>query len=399
MKKLVYKKEGGNKNQLMMKSNFLMLLCLSFLVLQSCSSYGDWELTAYDGELNWEQITKKAEWDKRLDHEVAVLNDELYLVGGYNPGKVIGDPYFEDVWKSSNGTDWTSLTEDAPWLGRRGHSLVTFNDGTGDALYLIGGFSVNEETGERAYNNDVWKSIDGANWVEIKTNTDVEVNSSLDWVARMHHKCIVANHGGQDYIYLVGGYTMRDTMEARYAIQYCKDVWRSTNGINWVSVGVTDYGIRAEHAMTVAANGTIYLQGGQHGVIFDATDSTGLKPVESYQDVWKSTNGETWTPLSDAAIVETGFLHRTGHEMVFYKDKIWTLPGKTNSLNHYSFSDPNHYGTWTLDMNDTWAIDSHGVGIDARHSYATVVWRDKIWVFGGNTNRNGQDNDIWAGSL
>ena len=87
MEKLKYKKEG----------NFLVMLCLSLVFFQSCSSYGDWELPVYDGELNWEQITNKAAWDKRLDYEVTVLNNELYLVGGYNPGNCSEDPYFEDV--------------------------------------------------------------------------------------------------------------------------------------------------------------------------------------------------------------------------------------------------------------------------------------------------------------
>jgi len=44
-------------------------------------------------------------------------------------------------------------------------------------------------------------------------------------------------------------------------------------------------------------------------------------------------------------------------------------------------------------------IDSYGTAIDARHNYASIVWKDKIWVLGGNTNRNEQDNDIWAASL
>lgn len=391
MKKAIHEQsENENQFQFTQKKYFL-IPCLILLLLQSCSKISDWELAEYDGELNWTEITDKAEWDKRLDHEVAVLNDELYLVGGYNPGVVSGDPYFEDVWKSSDGEFWTNLTEDAPFFGRRGHALVTFDDGNGDALYMIGGFSVKEETGERAYNSDVWKSTDGTNWTEVR--------DSSEWTARMHHKCIVTNHNGQNYIYLVGGYTMTTDVEGRYGIQYFNDVWRSTDGVTWESVGVTDFGIRAEHAMTVDENGTIYMQGGQHGVIFEAADSSGGEPVRDYAHVWKSTDGENWTNTMDSLVMNAGFFSRTSHEMVFYGDRVWALPGKTNSLNHYSFSDPGHFGSWTIDENDNFNIDSRGVAIDARHSYASVVWRDQIWVFGGNTNRNGQDNDIWAGSL
>lgn len=378
--------------------SFFVILCCSFLILQSCGKLEEFALNEYDGVLNWQQITKKAEWDKRLDHEVAVLNDELYLVGGYNPGQFDGDPYFEDVWKSANGEKWSQVTSDAPWLGRRGHQLVTFNDGTGNALYIIGGFSVSETTGERAYNNDVWKSTDGATWTEIKTNNDVDVKDTTDWVARMNHKCVVANHGGQDYIYLVGGSTMKANMEGRYAIKYTNDVWRSTNGMDWENVVSTDYGIRAEHAMTVDANGTLYMQGGHHGLIFDAADSSS-NPVRYYDYLWQSTDGQTWTNSSDPVIEGAGFLGRTGHDMIFYKDKVWTLSGKTNSLEHYLFANPNHYPTWTVDMNGNWEVDSYGTAIDARHNYASIVWKDKIWILGGNTNKQGQDNDIWTGSL
>ncbi|MFK7947961.1 MAG: hypothetical protein AB8G11_10240 [Saprospiraceae bacterium] len=384
------------KNQ---KLHLLMIAFILPFIFQSCSSLGDWELEPYEGELTWEQITKKAAWDNRLDLEVAVLNDELYLAGGYNPGAFGTDPYYEDVWKSNNGKDWTNVTENAPWQGRRGHSLLTFDDGSGDALYLIGGFSVNEATGERAYNNDVWRSTDGENWTAIKQTTEVEMDSQNDWIARMHHKCVVANHAGQNYIYLIGGHTMTEGIDGRYAIRYCNDVWRSTDGITWENIGITDFGIRSEHAIAVSPDGTIYIQGGHHGVIFDANDSTGTKPIPDYANVWQSTDGATWTNSADSTILKTGFFNRTGHEMVFYGDKIWTLPGKTNSLNHYSFTNPNHYGTWTLDMNGNFEIDARGITIDARHSYAAIVWQNRIWILGGNTNRNGQDNDVWAGDL
>ena len=50
-------------------------------------------------------------------------------------------------------------------------------------------------------------------------------------------------------------------------------------------------------------------------------------------------------------------------------------------------------------MNGNASIDSYGTAIDARHNYASIVWRYRIWVLGGFTNRHGQDNDIWAAGL
>lgn len=79
----------------------------------------------------------------------------MWVTGGYNPGQISGDTYYEDVWSSTDGKSWELVTNNAPWLGRRSHQLVNFDDGSGEAMYLIGGFSVNEETGYRQFNNDV----------------------------------------------------------------------------------------------------------------------------------------------------------------------------------------------------------------------------------------------------
>jgi hypothetical protein len=38
----------------------------------------------------------------------------------------------------------------------------------------------------------------------------------------------------------------------------------------------------------------------------------------------------------------------------------------------------------------------NGSDLKGRHSYATVVFNDKIWFLGGFTSNNGQDNDVWT---
>jgi hypothetical protein len=379
---------------------FLIITPIIFIFL-SCekSSLKKYQLTAYDGQLTWEQMTPKAEWDNRLDHEVSVLNDELFLAGGYNPGMINGDPYFEDVWKSSDGISWTNVTDNAPWYGRRGHALITFNDGNGDALYLIGGFSVNESTGERSYNNDVWKSSDGHAWEKIKNNTDVALSDTTDWVARMHHKVVITKRAGQNYMILSAGRTMKKNIEGRYAVKYCNDLWGSYNGIEWEYLHSNDFGIRSEHAMAVDDSGTLYIQGGQHGVIFDSPDSVNYEPIANYYHLWTSADGSHWEAKSNVDIVESQLLSRAGHELIYYKNRLWSLPGKTISSNHYHFTNPEHYPTWTYAMSDNWAIDSRGTAIDARHNYAAIVFKDKIWIFGGNTNKKGQNNDVWQATL
>ena len=367
-----------------------VILTSSFI---SCKriSWKDYELAVYDGDWLWEQVTKKAGWDNRYDHESVVFNEHIWVIGGYNPGNS-GDSYYEDIWKSADGENWTMVDDNADFKGRRGHSLVAFNN----TLFLIGGFSVDEETGIRTYRNDVWQSTDGEVWTEIKSNIDVAEDDSLNWVPRMHHKCLVANHGGVDYIYLIGGQSMREGVEGRYAMTYFNDVWRSTDGINWQKLFNTNYGIRSEHAATVNANGRLFIQGGIHGTIFESENNSS-HPIADYQFLYYSDNGVDWEKDYNIDIVEDGYMWRASHEMVYYKNKIWTLPGKTNSNNHYHFATEQYYPTWTYDTE--FGLDSKGTAIDARHGYSAVVFKEHIYVLGGNTNRKGQENDVWKASL
>ena len=256
-------------------SSILFTLLVTVVINTSCEriSFKEYNPDPYDGTLKWERIIKNAAWSNRYDHQVTVFNNNLWLAGGYNPGQVKGDTYYEDVWTSVDGENWELVNENAPWYGRRGHELVTFNDGNGDAMYLIGGFSVNEETGYRQYNNDVWKSTDGVNWTEIKTNTVPPFDTVTDWYPRMHHSCIVTNQGGTNYIYLIGGKTIIDNHYSKYAPKYFNDVWRSTDGITWEKLPAEEIGIRSEFGACSDDNGNLYIQGGLTGVIFEGKDN------------------------------------------------------------------------------------------------------------------------------
>lgn len=379
--------------------NIGIVALLTAVVFSSCEfeSYEEYGIDPYDGDLTFVEENHKAEWKNRYDHAAVSFNGKLWILGGYNPGQVRGDTYYEDVWSSEDGISWTQEVEDAPWLGRRGHKVVVFNDGTGEALYLIGGFSVDERSGYRQYNNDVWKSSDGVNWTEIKSNSEEDLETPLSWHARSDHAVVVANHGGTDYIYLIGGRTQLEGKGGTYAQEYFDDVWRSTNGVDWTYMNNNDFGRRASHAATVdPATGTIYIQGGNHGIIFEAPNNAG-EPVENFYHLWSSTDGVTWTSNYDSS-VPSSYLSRKEHEMVFYDGKIWTFPGTTTSSMHYSTGNSNHYPLWVVD-GATWYVDSEGSDIRGRHSYGAVVFDGKMWIMGGFTTNLGQNNDVWSAAL
>lgn len=382
---------------------YLNILGMVFLTLSfwGCEfeSYSDYRTPAYDGAFSWTEATKKAEWSNRWDHTSLSFDGKLWVMGGYYPGVVSGDTYMEDVWSSVDGVNWSLETSAAPWLGRRGHASVVFDDGSGAAMYVIGGFVVDEETGYREYRNDVWRSEDGANWREIKSRTEPELDSLYDWFPRFNHACVVANHGGIDYIYLIGGYTMLEGYDARYSPKYFNDVWRSVDGVSWERMPNNDFGIRAEHAATVdPTTGTIYLQGGRHGVLIqDSLNSS--HPVPDYSWLWSSDDGINWIPENDTAEFNQSYLGRAEHKLVIMENIIFGLPGRTYSNVHFSFSSSGSYTFWRRDPGNLWSVDSEGSDFGARYGYSMVVHDGKVWVLGGDTGSKGTNNDVWYGEI
>jgi len=358
-------------------------------------SYEEHSVKPYDGVLTFERQTKKAEWKNRFDHAAVAYNDQLWIVGGYNPGEMKGDTYYEDVWKSTDGIQWDLVNENAPWHGRRSHTLNVFDDGNGEAMYLVGGFEVDEETGYRQYTNDVWKSTDGENWTQIKERTYPPLDSLYDWFPRMNHATVVANHGGVDYLYIIGGKTQLENHSGRYAEKYFNDVWRSRDGIEWERMDNEDYGIRAGHAAAVdPETGRIFIHGGVHGVIFEGPENSS-RPIENWHWLWSSTDGVNWTAEYNSNEMPSSYMYRAEHQMVFNDGTLWVFPGMTDSNVHYHIAEPNQVVTWRYD-NGSFSVDSEGSDIRGRHSYPVVVYQEKFWFFGGFTSNLGQNNDVWT---
>ena len=108
-----------------------------------------------DGK-KWEEVTTPTsqKFPKRSDHSSVVRKDEIYVIGGASQSK----KRFNDVWESADGKDWKLVTPAAPFSARDGLGAVVVND----TIYVIGGFA-----GGKRF-NDVWKSTDGGeNWVNV----------------------------------------------------------------------------------------------------------------------------------------------------------------------------------------------------------------------------------------
>ena len=55
----------------------------------------------------WTLATSSASFSERCWHDSGVFNGEMWVTGGYYCDPFLTVSVFNDVWRSSNGSDWT----------------------------------------------------------------------------------------------------------------------------------------------------------------------------------------------------------------------------------------------------------------------------------------------------
>jgi len=116
-----------------------------------------------------------ARWGPRDGLAVAVFKDKLWVFGGRAAVDPTATPPFRtmgDVWSTPDGANWTlepQSGDSTRWeaLGRAFHQVVVLND----ALYLSGGFWQDPKynSDARSVCNDIQRSGDGKHWESVAT--------------------------------------------------------------------------------------------------------------------------------------------------------------------------------------------------------------------------------------
>jgi hypothetical protein len=76
--------------------------------------------------------------------------------GTYDTPKMPDRKFYNDVWSSADGVTWRRHVEAAPWTARQYHEVAVFDD----RLWVLEGYN-------KANRNDVWHSSDGVQWREV----------------------------------------------------------------------------------------------------------------------------------------------------------------------------------------------------------------------------------------
>ncbi|MCX6844332.1 MAG: hypothetical protein NTX53_18890, partial [candidate division WOR-3 bacterium] len=283
--------------------------------------------------MEWIQATASAPWPARHNAGVAVLENKLWVAGGYN-----NSGFLSDVWCSADGLNWTRTTDAAPWGGRYSLGCVAFEG----KLWIIGGYS-------SGYRNDVWWSTDGVEWTQA--------TPSAPWAPRFWHTCVV--YDGR--MWVIGGRTSDYSFE--------NDVWYSSDGENWFEATSSAAWTPRQLHSSAVFDGRMWVVGG--------TGRNGLG-----NDVWSSTDGESWTQATNSA----PWSARVAHASVAYDDQLWVIGGIDNQ---YGFRND----VWSSPNGADWEQFVGAQWIPRAYLGATV-YQNRIWLLGGYDDRTYM-GDVW----
>ena len=381
--------------------------------------------------IQWIPATLSAPWKSRYDHQCVVFNDKIWLLGG--GGLSSHQEFYNDVWHSSDGVNWTQETAEAPWPERLGHAAVV-HDGK---IWIMGGRNNDGQI------MDVWSSVNGSDWVQVTSSAGWQERSGLE-AASLHGR-----------LWIFGGSLKISE----------NDVWSSEDGKEWAEVtGSAAWGERT-NAKVLVHDGSFWLFGGRGNAIL-------------YNDVWNSQNGKDWREMTSVASWDV----REQHCAQYFKDVFWVFAGrngdnpsmndvwrslddgppeiwpvKPRSLVHnveftapapllkngtepvtWSLSNPeegmtvnsetgvvtwaspspagenascmlcaeNAFGSGSLALNfevtplmgDKWIKKRESAEWDPRQGHVSLVFNEKIWIMGGYEYNDEADykNDVWS---
>ena len=323
-------------------------LLIAFVLLSVLRN--SFPLCAQDIGPDWVKVTTNAEWRARDSSGELVYHDRMWIFGGWYDS--FQSPP-RDAWSSSDGKNWTLVTQEAPWRYSDLPMTIAFRD----QMWFMGGWTNGRLAGHGA-TNEVWSSIDGAKWDRV---------SNADWSPRIA-AAIVEFHGR---MWILGGtenYYFGDDRSLK------NDVWSSADGKVWrLETEAAGWSPRAYH-QAIVLNDRIYVLGGGNYV----------PQYESKNDVWSSSDGKTWTQVTEHA----EWSPRLWFSSVTYRDRMWVLGGWSNNPSK------NWGDVWSSKDGRDWKQLKSNVIWKERHEHSAYVFKDKVWVAGGHAQP--LSNEVWS---
>jgi hypothetical protein len=346
-------------------------------------------------------IVSAKRFSERIGHTALFFNDRYWVIGGGQPQIPGPAPtqhtILSDVWSSADGKTWKLETNAAPWGPRWFHQSVVHNG----AMWVIDGAPSPGPT-----STDVWSSTDGVNWTKRADNTIlpwhsthlnvVTFNGSMwavaggqsfsstdgaTWTPRSSVGAIGGFNAGRGYasltvydgsLWYIGGATLVSALPANAL----NDVWKSSNGVDWVQVTATaPFTRRLRHAAFVM-NGRLWVYGGQ--------TPNGAGDPEWALDAWSTTNGVQWTKEPTGGL-DASFLT----QVVQQSERVTLIGGIQRGYTNNVFQTTN-------------ALDWTSLSANAQFSPRTtqgVSFNGQLWMIGGaiadGREEGANSNEVW----
>ncbi len=370
----------------------------------------NWSILTFQNDIwstvdgvHWTLEKNNAEWSARSSFGLTEYNNKLWLSGGCNGvNSSLGcNSTTKDVWYSSNGKDWTLATDNAAFDLRGYHKMYTFNGGSGEKLWVLGGSYSSDTT--KILKNDLYSSTDGITWI-LESSDALWESGRFNFRIEKLNNTLYALTGGDN------------------SGNYYNDVWSSTDGVNWsetkADVDNPPLGTQPSKwthwdkrymSSTVVFNNKIWLIGGY--------DKTHYR-----NDVWYSEDGNNYTLVNTNYDAEFG--SRFDGELIGYNNKIWMIGGLNkggagiNGLSNDVWSSSDginwdcEFGSYTLATNGI-ACNHASPAWEPRFSHRLLVYDDpsdspdkgdQLYLLGGCNDTsgglascpNGGLHDVWV---
>lgn len=159
-----------------------------------------------------------------------------------------------------------------------------------------------------------------------------------------------------------------------------KDLWQSNDGVEWTKVADPAPFGHRNFSTPIVYKEKLYIIGG----LSSKPGSGSLESSDYKNDVWASNNGIDWSQIQ----FDASFSKRAGHSSVVFKDKIWIYGGVNKDGMYYN-------DLYTSEDGAHWNLVSGNLfNISARASAKFVVFKNKLYIIGG-INKTGDFKEIW----
>lgn len=158
----------------------------------------DNQIWTSDNGTSWILLSDSPPWSARDWPGLVTFQNKLWLIGGGINYNTEESYYYNDIWNSPNGVDWTLINENADWPGRYWFSSIVFDE----KMWILGGWNYFNNNNEFYGNqNDIWYTEDGVKWTELITDVWPERHAMFSWINEVNEMFVSSGYGGGGRLY------------------------------------------------------------------------------------------------------------------------------------------------------------------------------------------------------